>query len=172
MNDKSSKTLTIKRKVIVATSSSTTSTPTIMRPIKRVITKEQLATLKASDSKPTQNSKPPKASPKKAKKPIRSPSDLRAKELDASLNAFMVWRERKPLALHFEKQIFQHVGKHHLSASKRVVMKLLEWHTANRFYLQAVGAGGIRFNLDGSEAETIQPHESTYALQKLAKRVK
>jgi sRNA-binding protein len=51
-------------------------------------------------------------------------------------------------------------------------MKLLEWHTANRFYLQAVGAGGIRFNLDGSEAETIQPHESTYALQKLAKRVK
>jgi sRNA-binding protein len=106
------------------------------------------------------------------KKHIKPPSDIRAKELDASLNAFPMWRDRKPLALNFERQVFQHVGKHHLSASKRVVMKLLEWHTANRFYLQAVTEGGKRFNLDGSEAETIQDHEVAHALNKLAKRKK
>jgi sRNA-binding protein len=115
--------------------------------------------------------KPAKPKPPK-KKHIKPPSDIRAKELDASLNAFPMWRDRKPLALNFERQVFQHVGKHHLSASKRVVMKLLEWHTANRFYLQAVSAGGKRFNLDGSEADTIQDHEIAHALNKLAKRKK
>lgn len=115
--------------------------------------------------------KPAKPKPPK-KKNIKPPSDIRAKELDASLNAFPMWRERKPLALNFERQVFQHVGKHHLSASKRVVMKLLEWHTANRFYLQAVAEGGKRFNLDGSEADTIQDYEIAHALNKLAKRKK
>ncbi|MBK8453619.1 MAG: ProQ/FINO family protein [Thiofilum sp.] len=115
--------------------------------------------------------KPAKPKPPK-KKNIKPPSDIRAKELDASLNAFPMWRERKPLALNFERQVFQHVGKHHLSASKRVVLKLLEWHTANRFYLQAVAEGGKRFNLDGSEADTIQEYEIAHALNKLAKRKK
>lgn len=125
-------------------------------------------------AKPTNQNplkKPAKPKPPK-KKHIKPPSDIRAKELDASLNAFPMWRERKPLALNFERQVFQHVGKYHLSASKRVVMKLLEWHTANRFYLQAVTEGGKRFNLDGSEADTIQEHEIAHALNKLAKRKK
>lgn len=175
MTDKPVKTLTIKRKVVIAPTTPTetsTNTPTLNRPTKRVITKEQISTLKTAET-PAKVAKPKsKAAPKKPKKPVRSPSDIRAKELDASLNAFAVWRERKPLALNFERQIFQHIGKHQLSASKRVVMKLLEWHTANRFYLQAIGNGGLRFNLDGSEAEIIQPHESDYALKKLAKRTK
>ena len=124
----------------------------------------------AANTKPLVK-KPAKPKPPK-KKHIKPPSDIRAKELDASLNAFAMWRERKPLALNFERQVFQHVGKHHLSASKRVVMKLLEWHTANRFYLQAVAEGGKRFNLDGSDADTIQDHEIAHALNKLAKRKK
>jgi hypothetical protein len=139
-------------------------TPTLQRPKKRVITP-----VKPVNQNPTK--KPAKPKPPK-KKHIKPPSDIRAKELDASLNAFPMWRDRKPLALNFERQVFQHVGKHHLSASKRVVMKLLEWHTANRFYLQAVTEGGKRFNLDGSEADTIQDHEIAHALNKLAKRKK
>jgi hypothetical protein len=139
-------------------------TPTLQRPKKRVITP-----VKPVNQNPTK--KPAKPKPPK-KKHIKPPSDIRAKELDASLNAFPMWRDRKPLALNFERQVFQHVGKHHLSASKRVVMKLLEWHTANRFYLQAVSEGGKRFNLDGSEADAIQDHEIAHALNKLAKRKK
>jgi hypothetical protein len=141
-----------------------TPTPTLQRPKKRVITP-----VKPVNQNPVK--KPAKPKPPK-KKHIKPPSDIRAKELDASLNAFPMWRDRKPLALNFERQVFQHIGKHHLSASKRVVMKLLEWHTANRFYLQAVSEGGKRFNLDGSEADTIQDHEIAHALNKLAKRKK
>lgn len=158
-----SKTLQLKPKPVDSSTESVES-PTLQRPKKRVITPP-----KPTNQNPIK--KPAKPKPPK-KKHIKPPSDIRAKELDASLNAFAMWRDRKPLALNFERQIFQHVGKHHLSASKRVVMKLLEWHTANRFYLQAVGAGGRRFNLDGSEAEIIQDHEIAYALNKLAKRKK
>ena len=200
MTDQPKKTLTIIRKVaptIAPPSDAPSSTPEqpIQRSGKRILTKDTLQAVKPEkgtdfyrakklpkpkpvdkdkatdkDAKPLVK-KPTKPKPPK-KKPIKPPSDIRAKELDASLNAFPIWRERKPLAVNFERQIFQHVGKYHLSASKRVVMKLLEWHTANRFYLQAVAEGGKRFNLDGSEADTIQDYEIAHALNKLAKRKK
>lgn len=193
MTDKPKKTLTIIRHVSgPPTDKPETTTPsTVQRTGKRVLTKDKLQEAKPEKGadyyryKPTKPDKPTKPADKTnaakpvAKKPakpkkknIRSPSDLRAKELDASLNGFEVWRERKPLALQFERQIFQHIGKHSLSASKRVVMKLLDWHTTNRFYLQAVIEGGKRFNLDGTESGVILEHEQAYAAKKLALRKK
>jgi sRNA-binding protein len=56
-----------------------------------------------------------------------------------------------------------------LSASKRVVQRLLYAHTHRRDYLQAVAAGGMRYGLDGQEAGEITPDESDYARQALSK---
>ncbi|WP_110690321.1 ProQ/FINO family protein [Thiofilum flexile] len=195
MTDQPKKTLKIIRKVVPTPTTpieptepdQLTPEQPIQRTGKRVLTKDKLQEVKPEKGtdfyrarklpKPKPTDKDAKsvakpARPKPPKKKVKPPSDIRAKELDASLNGFAMWRERKPLALNFERQVFQHVGKHHLSASKRVVMKLLEWHTANRFYLQAVSEGGKRFNLDGSEADTIQDYEISHALNKLAKRKK
>jgi sRNA-binding protein len=68
-----------------------------------------------------------------------------------------------PLALGIETQIFRHINDLHLSASKRVVNKLLHWHTHNRAYLLAVGRGGMRFNLDGTTAGAITQGERDHA---------
>ncbi|MEZ5452714.1 MAG: ProQ/FINO family protein [Thiothrix sp.] len=72
------------------------------------------------------------------------------------------------MALGIERQIFQHVAAHHLSASKRVVQKLLHQHTRHRAYLQAVGQGGQRFNLNGSEAGAVHQAEREHAARALA----
>lgn len=137
---------------------------------KRIIRREDLPQVqkpgnpKAPAKKPTKGKKP-RQPPKPKQTP---PSDIRARELGDSLNAFAVWRTRQPLALGIERQIFQHIAALHLSASKRVVQKLLHRQTHHRDYLQAIGRGGSRFNLDGSKAGAILPAEQEHAGRILA----
>lgn len=141
----------------------------IRRTGKRIITREQLP--QAAPAKP----KPPKPKPSKVKKPPRKPakklitppSVLRGRELNDSLNGFAVWRNRQPLALGIEKQVFRYIAEHHLSASKRVVQRLLYAHTHQRDYLLAVAAGGMRYGLDGQEAGEITSVEREYAANRL-----
>lgn len=171
-DDKPRKTLSLKRN----TSSSSADAPASVsrRNKRRVIRREDLPSNKLAR---TGTIKPKPKKPSKAKKPRRQPakpkktppSDLRAQELNASLNAFAIWRERKPLALGVEKQVFQHIAAYKLSASKRVVQKLLRQHTRHPEYLQAIKHGSTRWNLDGTEAETIQAAEQEYAQQLAAK---
>jgi sRNA-binding protein len=98
-------------------------------------------------------------------KPITSPSDIRLDNLNASLNAFDTWRNFQPLTLGVEKQVFQHIAKHQLSCSKRVVQRLLRAHVKDPKYLQATIGGLMRLNLDGTEAEVILQSEKDYAIQ-------
>ncbi len=107
--------------------------------------------------------KPTKSRKTAPKKPLVAPSGIRLDNLNAALNAFVVWREQQPLALGIERQIFQLIAQQNLSASKRVVQKLLHQHTHQRHYLLKVGQGGERFNLDGTEAGTILPAEREHA---------
>ena len=170
MSDKPRKTLSITRKPASDThtpASTENGTQAVKRTRKRIIKRDELPAVKLGKPK----SPPPKAKKPKAPnkpKPIKSPSDLRAEELAASLNNFPVWRERQPLAIGIEREIFQHIARHQLSASKRVVQKLLYWQTNNRKYLQAVGAGGSRYHLDGTEAGAILPEEREHAGRVLA----
>ena len=170
--DKPRKTLTITRKS-TAPANPDTATTTHTRSSKRVITRDQLpavqkpGTPKKPATKPakTTNRRKPRQPPKPKKTP---PSELRARELSDSLNAFEVWRTRKPLALGVEKQLFRHIADLQLSASKRVVQKLLHHHTHNRAYLLNVGSGGVRFNLDGSMSGAILPAEQLHAARLFA----
>ena len=104
----------------------------IKRKPKKVIRRTDLSANKLSTTKA-----PPKPKPQKKPKapyPQKSgtrPSDIRLDDLNASLCAFKVWREYKPLALGIEKQLFQHIAKNSLSSSKRVVQRLLREHTKN-----------------------------------------
>lgn len=148
--DKPRQTLTITRKP--ATAGNDTTTPTggaVRRSGKRIITRAELPNVQKPGQPKKSAKKPANRKPRQPPKPKKTPpSDLRARELSDSLNAFAVWRTRQPLALGIEKQIFRHIAAHQLSASKRVVQKLLHHHTHNRAYLQAVGQGGQRFNPD------------------------
>lgn len=85
---------------------------------------EKLTKIKAPPPKVKKKPKP--SAPKQS---ATSPSDIRLDNLDARLNAFEVWRTFQPLALGIERQLFQHIAKHSLSAPKRVVQKLLRQHT-------------------------------------------
>lgn len=141
----------------------------IKRRKKTIIRREQLPPAKLATTR-----KPPPPKPKKKPKPAvkkvgPSPSDIRLDNLNASLNAFDTWRNYQPLAIGIDKQVFQHVAKHSLSCSKRVVRKLLHQHTRNTRYLQAIRAGECRFNLDGTEAGTINQIEQDHAGRMLAK---
>lgn len=168
-NDKPRKTLSIARKTTPTATGNTTpetATRTPARGGKRVIRRDELPNVQ----KPGQPKKPPKKpanrKPRQPPKPKKTaPSELRAQELDASLNAFPVWLDCKPLALGIEKQIFRHIAELHLSASKRVVEKLLYRHTHKPSYLQAVARGGNRWNLDGTEAGEIIQVERDHAAQ-------
>lgn len=170
-DEKLRKTLSITRKSASTTAQAGNddNAPTgIKRTGKRIITREQLPNVQKpgtpkktpkKPNKPTQG-KRPRQSPKPKKTP---PSELRARELNDSLNAFAVWRNRQPLALGIEKQIFRYIAEHHLSASKRVVQRLLHAHTHQREYLQAVAAGGMRYGLDGQELGEVTSVEREYA---------
>jgi sRNA-binding protein len=168
------KTLSIVRKPATPTNAATdTSAGAVKRSGKRIIKREELpaATLtrpgkfEPKPKKPAKATRKPRQPPKPPKTP---PSELRARELSDSLNNFPVWREHQPLALGIERQIFQHIAELHLSASKRVVNKLLHYKTHNRAYLLNVGRGGSRFNLDGTEAGAILTHEQEHAGRALA----
>jgi sRNA-binding protein len=175
-NEKPRKTLSITRKPASSTAQAENGNAPmgIKRTGKRIITREQLPDVQKpgipkkppkKPSKPTQG-KRPRQPPKPKKTP---PSELRARELNDSLNGFAVWLQRQPLALGIEKQVFRYIAEHHLSASKRVVQRLLYAHTHRRDYLQAVAAGGMRYGLDGQEAGEVTPDESDYARQALPK---
>lgn len=167
MNDQPRKTLSIKPKIAPTTEQAPTlnqETKAVLRGNKRIIKREQVQTnalakpkAKVPTKKPT---KPRKTAPKK---PLVAPSDIRLDSLNAVLNAFVVWREQQPLALGIERQIFQLVATQQLSASKRVVQKLLYRHTHQRSYLLKIGQGGQRFNLDGTEDGAILPEQREYA---------
>ncbi len=172
------KTLVITRKSSPQATQATTpenAPKAITRTGKRIITREQLPVSRASVGKPVYNKPGAKPKPKAKRKPRQPPrppktppSDLRARELSDSLNNYTVWLDRMPLALGIEKQVFKHIADLHLSASKRVVNKLLHYHTHNRAYLLAVGRGGMRFNLDGTEAGAITQGERDHAGRVLA----
>ena len=175
-DEKPRKTLSITRKPASSTAQAENdgNAPTgIKRTGKRIITREQLPDVQKpgipkkppkKPNKPTQG-KRPRQPPKPKKTP---PSELRARELNDSLNRFAVWLQRQPLALGIEKQVFRYIADHHLSASKRVVQRLLYAHTHRRDYLQAVAAGGMRYGLDGQEAGEVTPDETDYAKRLLS----
>lgn len=172
MTDTPRKTLTITRKATPTATTATTpdnATRTPTRGGKRIIRRDDLSNVQPPGKQKPKPNKPASRKPRQPPKPKKTPpSDLRAAELDASLNAFPVWLDYKPLALGIDKQLFRHIADLHLSASKRVVQKLLHRHTHNRRYLQAVGQGGQRFNLDGSEAGEIIQVERDHAGRLLA----
>ena len=146
-------------------------TLSLKRNRKRFIKRDDLSATKLAKTKA-----PPKPAPKKKpkasapKRPELAPSAIRLDNLNASLNAFDVWRNFQPLALGIEKAVFQHIAKHSLSASKRVVQNLLHRHTHDRRYLQAIQSGACRFNLDGSEATAIAQAERDHAARVLVKQ--
>lgn len=173
MNDTPRKTLSIKPKpapAVDAESKPSQETKTITRGNKRIIKRDALPSANLGKPKAKPLAKPSNKFPKKPKprpkpKPLHSPSDLRAQELNASLNGFGVWIQQRPLALGIERQIFQHIAKHSLSASKRVVQKLLHQHTRHKPYLLHIAKGGARFNLDGTEAGQVLAHEQEAAIR-------
>lgn len=172
MTDRPRKTLSIKPKTVPTTEQTATlhqETKTVSRGNKRIIKREQVQPYALAKPKSKALPKKPNKPRKPAlKKPLVSPSDIRMDNLNAALNAFAVWRERKPLALGIERQIFQLIAQQNLSASKRVVQKLLYQHTHHRSYLLQVGQGGARFNLDGSADGVILPEEREQAGRLLA----
>ncbi|HMT95014.1 ProQ/FINO family protein [uncultured Thiothrix sp.] len=172
MTDQPRKTLSIKPKALPSTEQTSKpdqATKTVSRGNKRIIKREQVQPYALAKPKakapPKKPNKPRKPVPKK---PLIAPSDVRVDNLNAALNAFAVWRERQPLARGIERQIFQLIADQHLSASKRVVQKLLFKHTHQRDYLLKVGQGGQRFNLDGSTDGMILPEERELAGRWLA----
>ena len=186
-SDAPKKTLTLKRTATPAATPATpaatlavtpaaTPTPTLQRGAKRIIRREDLSGVqKAGTIKPKQpKQKKPKPNRKRQPpKPKKTPpSELRAKELNDSLNNYKAWRDYQPLALGIEKQLFKHINDLQLSASKRVVQKLLHYHTHNTRYLQNIGAGGVRYNLDGTESGVIIQLEREHAGRILAAKQK
>ncbi len=161
MTDQPRKTLSIKAKS--EPQAVNPETKVLARGNKRIIKREQVqatALAKPKAKTPTKKTtKPRKPAPKK---PLSTPSDVRLDNLNAVLNTFVVWREQQPLALGIERQIFQLMADQHLSASKRVVQKLLYRHTHQRSYLLKIAQGGARFNLDGTSADVILPVEQEY----------
>ncbi len=165
MTDKPRKTLSIKPKA-APTTELHQETKTVSRGNKRIIKREQVQPYALAKPKakfpPKKPNKPRKPAPKK---PLVSPSDIRMDNLNAALNAFVVWREEQPLALGIERQIFQLIADQHLSASKRVVQKLLYRHTRHRDYLLKISQGKSeqRYNLDGTSGGYINPEECEHA---------
>ena len=130
------------------------------QPIKRsrkrvIIRRDELPAAKLATTKAPPKNKPKKkpASPA-SKKPTISPSAIRLDNLNASLNAFDVWREFRPLVIGVEKEVFRHIAKHSLSSSKNVVQRLLRQHVQDERYQHKLLSGGGRYHLDGKEAGT------------------
>ena len=134
---------------------------------KRIIRREQLpaqslANTKAPTPTPAVKKKPQKAPPTKT--PTTSPSELRIDALDKQLSAaFSIWRDYQPLALGIEKSLFRFIAAQHLSASKRVVQKLLKRHTAAQAYRENIQQQAMRYELDGSPAGEISQLDKAYA---------
>lgn len=173
MTDTPKRTLSLKKPVSTPTPE-TIPAVTVQRSGKRIIRREDLPAASKPKQKPAthKGSKPnPKKPTRKAapKKPLVSPSDLKARELNDRLNAFPVWLNFQPLALGIEKDVFRLVNAEHFpGASKKVVQKTLMRHTRHARYLQALVRGGERFRLDGSPDGEIDSHQQQFAAQLLA----
>ena len=63
-----------------------------------------------------------------------------------------------PLALHVHRQLRAALG-----VPRSQVADLLEWWTAQPSYIAAIAAGGMRWNLDGSEAGEISDEHRAHA---------
>lgn len=123
-DEKPRKTLSITRKPASTTAqagNNDNAPTTIKRTGKRIITREQLPNVQKpgtpkkppkKPNKPTQG-KRPRQPPKPKKTP---PSELRARELNDSLNAFAVWRNHQPLAWGIEKQMFCYIAEECIQA--------------------------------------------------------
>ncbi len=159
-SDKPRKTLSIKRSTTPppenAAAVHSTANPSVSRrPVKRIIRREELSgvqkagTIKTTPPKKANKPKPARRSARPSKP---APSSLRLEALNASLNAYSAWLHFQPLALGIERQVFQHIAKHSLSASKRVVQKLLFAHTRDARYQHQLASGTARVNLDGTSA--------------------
>ena len=134
---------------------------------KRIIRREQLpvqslANTKAPPAKPAKKKKSQKAPPTKT--PTTPPSELRMEALDKQLCAtFSIWRDHQPLALGIEKSLFRFIAVQHLSASKRVVQKLLKRHTSTQSYRENIQQQALRYELDGSPAGVISQLDKDHA---------
>lgn len=162
------KTLSLKKSV--PASETDPATPVrLKRSGKRLIRRDQLPLQALANTKPPRHSVGGKAQkPKKlatrTERAVTSPGDLRVAALDKQLNTtFAVWRDDQPLALGTDKHIFRFIADHQLSASKRVVQKLLRRHTRTRSYLNNICQQGQRYMLDGTPAGVISPAEKDYA---------
>ena len=125
----------------------------IKRSRKRIIRRDELPSNKLSTTKA-----PPKPKPKKPpkppapKKPDVSPSDVRLDNLNENLNNYSeAWRDYKPLMIGVEKEVFRYIAANHLSASKRVVQRILRQHVQDERYQRNLIAGGGRRHLDGTK---------------------
>ena len=152
MTDKQNKTLSLKPKTTPAPPENPTQT--LIRSRKRIIRRDELPADKLSTTK-----KPPKPKlkqqpkPPAPKKPDISPSDIRLDNLNAHLNNHSeAWRGYLPLMIGIEKEVFRHIAEHHLSASKRVVQRLLRQHTQDERYQRNLITGGGRCHLNGTKA--------------------
>ena len=134
---------------------------------KRVIRREQLSQNALGRTKAA--AKPVKQKPKQAKSPVNktpeiAPGELRLAALDKQLaNTFTIWRDHQPLALGIEKSLFRFIAEHHISASKRVVQKLLKRHTSAQPYLDNILQQTRRYELDGTPAGEISQLDKDYA---------
>lgn len=172
MTEPPRKTLSLKKSVPTNESDHDASMP-LKRSGKRLIRRDQLPRQTLANTKPPHNSATDKArKPKKvvtrARQAVTSPSDLRVAALDKQLNAaFVIWRDDQPLAVGTDKNIFRFVADHQISASKRVVQKLLRRHTGTRSYLENICQQAQRYTLDGTPASVISQSEKDYAQRQL-----
>jgi len=143
---------------------------TVKRPAKRRIIRNDAA-IKRKPSPATTGKEKKRPPRKNKKKALVSPSDLKAQALNERLQAFAVWSTYKPLAKGIDKTLYQLVNDEAFAgASKKVIQKLLRKHTNHARYLQAVSRGGLRYCLDGTEAEEITDYQKQLAVTTQAKR--
>ncbi|MEB4590906.1 ProQ/FINO family protein [Candidatus Thiothrix sp. Deng01] len=173
MSDTPKKTLTLTRQ---PASGEAPAPGQVKRSGKRVIRREDLPTTRKPPGKPAGAGKGKPTAKKPArkpapKKPVISPSDLKARELNDRLNAFSVWRDYLPLAIGVDKDVFRLVNEECFpGASKKVVQKTLAMHAKHGRYLQAVTQGGARYRLDGTEEGEITSYQQQLAAETIAKR--
>lgn len=167
MSELPTRTTPIKRKPLTLPKAQpkadSTAEPVIARPTAKRILKRDPLPAKSKSAAPAKPKPPARKRKPDPKKPITPPSAIRVDNLDAALNRLDVWRDRKPLALGIEREVFQYIAKHQLSASKRVVQKLLYRHTNRESYLRNISAGGVRYSLDGVAAGTVTRLEQEHA---------
>ena len=162
-NDQPRKTLSLKKSGNSTDDSS--ATPARKLAGKRIIRRDPSPSAKPGKPKPRKNKRKTAA----PRKPVTPPSLIRANDLDHRLAAtFAVWKDHQPLAIGIEKNLFQFIAEHHISASKRVVQKLLHRHTSDKQYLHNLIHQPLRFHLDGSPDGEIIPAEKEHATRKLA----